>query len=145
MTLLLDTDVLIDIALDCRPYSEHAADLLNALEERPGTAFIAWHTISNFHYLVAPRRGRRDAKSFLVELARFVDVAPTTTESLRYAASLQMADFQDLEAALQVAAAIACQADVIATRNLADYMRSPIPAATPESLRSRQVCPRSPP
>lgn len=131
MIVLLDTDILVDLALDREPYAEHAAALLNVLEGRPGSAFIAWHSVSNFYYLLAPKRGRPGAKAFLMELSRFVEVAPTTTESLRYAARLEMKDFED---ALQVAAAAACGAEVIATRNVRDYVKSPIRAATPGAL-----------
>ena len=131
MIILLDTDILIDVALDRTPHADDAARLLDALEHRPGSAFIAWHTVSNFYYLLAPTRGRSGAKAFLVDLSHFVDVARTTTESLRYAAQLEMTDFED---AMQVAAAAACGADVIATRNVRDYARSPIRAARPGAL-----------
>ena len=128
MIVLLDADVLIDVALERAPFVKAAAALLDALELRPGAAFLAWHTISNFYYLVAPARGRTTARDFLVHLTRFARVAPTTTESVRYAAGLAVTDF---EHALQVAAAAACRADVIATRNIRDYANSPIQAATP--------------
>ena len=131
MIILLDTDILIDLALDRKPFSEPAAGLLDALEQRPGRAFVAWHSLSNFYYMVAPSRGKQEARDFLLDLTRFVDVAPTTTESLLYAGRLELSDFED---ALQVAAAIACRADVIATRNLRDYSRSPVRAAEPQSI-----------
>ncbi len=136
MIVLLDTDILVDVALDREPYAENAAALLDALEHRPGSAFIAWHTVSNFYYLLAPKRGRSGARAFLVDLSRFVEVARTTTESLRYAAQLKMKDFED---AMQVAAEAACEADVIATRNVRDYARSPIRAATPGALLDELV------
>ena len=41
---------------------------------------------------------------------------------------------KDFEDALQVAAAEACGADVIATRNVRDYAKSPVRAATPKAL-----------
>lgn len=131
MIILLDTDVLVDVALDRAPYAEDAASLLDALEHRPGSAFMAWHTISNFYYSLAPTRGGPSTKEFLVELSRFVEVARTTTESLRYAAQLAMKDFED---AMQVAAAAACGAEAIATRNVRDYAKSPIRALRPGSL-----------
>jgi predicted nucleic acid-binding protein len=131
LIVLLDTDILVDVALDREPYAEDAAALLDALEHRPGSALIAWHTISNFYYLLAPKRGRSSTKAFLLDLSRFVEVAKTTTESLRYAAQLKMRDFED---AMQVAAAAACEAQVIATRNVRDYSKSPIRAATPRAL-----------
>ncbi len=116
---------------DRAPYAEDAASLLDALEHRPGSGFMAWHTISNFYYLLAPTRGRSGTRAFLLDLGRFVDVAGTTTESLRCAAQLEMKDFED---AMQVAAAAACGAEAIATRNVRDYAKSPIRAARPGAL-----------
>lgn len=134
MIVLIETDVLIDVALDREPFAEPAARLLDAVEWRPGAAFLAWHSLANFYYLVSPHRGRAGAKEFLLELCRFVEVAPTTTESLRTAGRLDLADFED---ALQVAAALACRAELIATRNLRDYARSPVSAATPSEVAER--------
>lgn len=126
--ILLDTDVLIDLALDRDPHAGPAAELLDLLERRQRRAFVAWHTLSNFYYLVSPIRGKREARDFLVDLTRFVTVAPSDTEGLRFAAALPMEDFED---AMQVAAARACGASFIVTRNTRDYRRSPVPALTP--------------
>lgn len=131
MRVLLDADVLIDVALERDPHAEAAAALLDELERRPGSAFVAWHTIANFYYLVAPARGQRGAREFLLELTDFVDVAPSTVQGVRYAARLPLSDFED---ALQVAAAMACGAEVIVTRNLRDYAKSPVRAAAPQTV-----------
>ena len=85
--------------------------------------------MSNLYYLVAPALGGISARDFIVELTRFVAVAATDTESIRYAAELPMADFED---AMQVAAARACGARYIVTRNVRDYERSPIRAIDPQ-------------
>ena len=84
--------------------------------------------MSNFYYLVTSERGDSDTRDFIAELVRFVAVAPADTAALRYAVSLPMADFED---AMQVAAARACGARHIVTRNVRDFARSPIPALTP--------------
>ena len=131
--ILLDTDVLIDVALDRRPHSDPASELLDRIEHGAEAAFIAWHSVSNLYYLVAPALGGVSARDFIVELTRFVAVAPTGTEGIRHAAGLPMADFED---AMQVAAARACGARRIVTRNVADYERSPIPAVRPEQALS---------
>lgn len=131
--MLLDTDVLIDIALDRRPHSGPATELLDRIEHGRHRAFIAWHTVSNFYYLVVPSRGQAAARDFIVDLIRFVAVAVTDTEAVRYAAGLPLSDFED---ALQVAAARACGTRNIVTRNVKDYRRSPIRAIRPqEALR----------
>ena len=126
--ILLDTDVLIDIALDRNPYSEPASDLLDVIERGAEGACIVWHSISNLYYLVSPAQGGLSARDFIVELIRIVEVAATDTEAVRYAAKLPMSDFED---AMQVAAARACGARYIVTRNIRDYVRSPIPAISP--------------
>ena len=126
--MLLDTDVLVDVALDRIPHSGPSSELLDRIEHGLESASMAWHSVSNFYYLVSPSRGGESTRDFIVDLTRFLAVAPTDTEAVRYAAELPMADFED---ALQVAAARVCGARVIVTRNLRDYQRSPIPAVTP--------------
>lgn len=127
--MLLDTDILIDVALNRRPHSAPARILLNRIESGGGDACIAWHTVSNIYYVVTRETRNRDsALNFILRLARFATVAVTDAESIRYAARLPMSDFED---AMQVAAAVACDADFIVTRNIRDYRQSPIPAITP--------------
>ena len=92
--------------------------------------------------MVSPSQGKHQTKDFLLDLARFVLVAPTTTESLLLAGRLDVKDFED---AMQVAAAVACQASVIATRNIRDYRRSPVRAAEPQAVLSELLSADSPP
>lgn len=126
--MLLDTDILLDVALDRHPHADAAAEIVSRIEQEPKRAFVAWHTLSNLFYLLTPRRGGIDARDFIEHLTRFVVVAPTGTDAIRYASDLPVADFED---AMQVAAAHACGARCIITRNVRDFRRSPIPALTP--------------
>ena len=127
--ILLDTDVLVDIALDRHPHSEPASELLDRIEHGAEAAYISWHSVSNLYYVIAPAVGGVSARDFIIELTRFVAVATTDTEGIRYAAELPMADFED---AMQVAAARACGARHIVTKNVSDYARSPIRAVDPQ-------------
>ena len=132
--MLIDTDVLIDVALDRRPHSDLASEVLDRLENGYRKAFIAWHSVSNFFYMVAPSQGEETARDFIMDLTRFVEVAETGTEAIRYAAALPMTDF---EAAMQVAAADACGARCIVTRNMKHFRRSPITAISPQEALSK--------
>ena len=115
MTLILiDTDVLIDVALDRHPHADPAAELLDRIESGAVDASIAWHSISNFYYIVKPSRGGISTREFIIELTDFVAIATTDTEAVRYAARLPLADFED---AMQVAVARACGAEYIITKN----------------------------
>lgn len=132
--ILLDTDVLLDIALDRDPHVGASGALVDQIERGGRGAFVAWHTLSNLYHLIRPARGEAETRQFLAEVTRFVAVAPTDTESFRYAATLDMADLED---AMQVAAARACGASIIATRNVKHFRHSPIPAQTPAELLER--------
>ncbi|MBI5525682.1 MAG: PIN domain-containing protein [Deltaproteobacteria bacterium] len=134
MTCLLDTDILLDVALNRAPHAEAAARLLDALQRRPGTAFMAWHSASNFYYLVSSGRGKQDAMGFIRDLLAFVGIAPVGTRDLLHAVNLNMSDFED---AMQVASAAACGAGYIVTRNLRHYRRSPIQALSPSEFLAK--------
>ena len=132
--ILIDTDVLIDVALDRQPFADPASELLDRLQTGPKRAFVAWHTLSNFYYLVTPARGGSDVRSFITDLIRFVAVADCGTDAMDFALQLGMTDFED---AMQVAAARACGARFVVTRNARDFHASPIPSVTPtEALES---------
>ena len=125
---LLDTDVLIDVALEREPHFGFSQTLLTRLRQGDGEAFVAWHTVSNLYYNVRRQRDAATARAFTASLLSFAQVAPTGTDDLRYALGLPMSDFED---AMQVAAARACEAQFIVTRNAGDFARSPIPNLTP--------------
>jgi len=132
--VLLETDVLIDLALERHPHVDDASALFDLVERGAARGFVAWHTVSNFFYLVSAKRGASATRRFIDELMQFVDVAPTTTVHLRAASALAFKDFED---AMQVGAALACAAECIATRNVRDFRKSPIPAVSPADLVAR--------
>ena len=97
MKILIDCDVLLDVALKREPYFEHSSMLLDWGERHPGQAAVAWHTISNIFYLC-----KADAARFVSELIEFVEILGADTESMRFALEIGMKDVED---AMQVAVA----------------------------------------
>ena len=114
------------MALEREPFFEVSTAFMDFAEGADEPVCIAWHTVANAHY-IAGREGV-DTRDFILSLLDWVDIAPTDADSVRYAAGLPMTDFKD---ALQVAAARACGARHIVTRNLADFADSPIRAVSP--------------
>lgn len=109
MKVLLDTDILLDIALRRAEFFEDSAAVLRWAESEPGRAAVAWHSLSNISYLLRP-----DARPFLRELLEFVVVPTTGTNAAQRALGFPMRDFED---ALQAAAALSFGAVYIVTRN----------------------------
>ncbi len=128
MNVLFDTDVLIDVALNREPFVEASAKVVDAAERKLFRAFIAWHSISNFYYIVTSASKESDARSFIRELLQFVSISSTTRETSMYALNLKMPDLED---AMQAAAAHSCNAERIITRNIRHYKKSPILAQAP--------------
>lgn len=131
MRILIDTDVLLDLALDRKPHADGAARVIEAVQRGSLSGIVAWHTISNLYYILASFSDRKRALSFIRELAAFVEVAPVDSDTLDIALSLDMRDFED---AMQVSAAMAAGAERIVTRNTRDFRNSPIAAVSPARL-----------
>ena len=127
--MLIDTNVLVDFALDREDFAPVAEELLNRIEQTSTKAFVAWHTIATFYFLVTRETDRATARAFVVRLMSFLTVVTTGHAELDYALSLPMRDFED---AMQVAAAQVADVQYIVTRDIRDFTNSPIPAITPE-------------
>ena len=131
--MLLDTNILLDAALQRHPHYDPAAAILNRLMQQPGRGRVAWHTIATVYYLASRELGDAQSRDFIQTLTNFLTVPPTDSAALRYALALPMRDFED---AMQVAAAHTAGAPYIITRNTRDFADSPIPAIAPaQALR----------
>ena len=128
MKALIDTDVLLDVALAREPHLAQSANVLRWAEAE-GEAAVAWHSLPNCAYLL-----KDSGRVYLDRLLQIVEVAPVTTADALRALTLPMPDVED---AFQAAAALAWSADVVVTRNTADYRRSPVPAMTPAAFLQR--------
>jgi predicted nucleic acid-binding protein len=131
MKIFLDTDILIDVALDRMPFSNDASLLLDKLEMKQADGFIAWHSISNLYYICSSSMQDKKLKEYIRELLIFLSVSETDTKAAIYALGLNVCDFED---AMQISAAISCEADFIVTRNIRDFKHSPIPACLPGEI-----------
>lgn len=129
MRALVDTNVFLDVLLDRKEWVEKSREVLNRLEQRPGSGWISWHTLSNLYYIGRKTAGEQKTRHSLRRILASFEVCPADSRVAATAMELDMADFED---ALQVAAGRAAKADIIITRNTQDFKNSPIPAMSPE-------------
>lgn len=132
MRLLLDINILLDVAFQ-RP-GEASSSSLIALCGAEHEGWLAGHSIGTLSYLIERQASRAHARSFIEGLLGWADVVPTTRADAISALGLPMPDFED---ALQAAAAMACGAQAIITRNGLDFKGSAVPAMTPEVFLAR--------
>jgi hypothetical protein len=118
MRIFVDCDVLVDVGLGRQPFCSASGELLDYLENHKNSGFIAWHSIANFFYLTAKGDNKQQSKNFIAELCSFLQIVAVSNQDLLVALALPFNDFED---AMQCASAIACNADVIVSRNIKDY------------------------
>jgi predicted nucleic acid-binding protein len=131
MRPLLDTNVLLDVAL-MRP-GLHAASgaVLVWCKNHPGAAAVTAHSLATVYYLARRATGPKLAREFIGELVVGFDVAPLGNAEINRALELPVPDFED---AMLAAVAESCAASVIVTRNLSDFRKSPVKAVSPEEF-----------
>lgn len=118
MKLLLDINVVLDALLGRAPWAAEAALLLSRVEAGHAEAYVAGHTITTIHYLLAKQLGVKKAATALSDLLRIVSVVPLADADFQQALVPGIDDFED---AVQAAAALQVGASFIVTRNQKDF------------------------
>ena len=136
--ILIDTDVLIDVLFDRKPFSDHSSGILALCEKKNIRGFVTPVIISNLYYLLRKAASHKETIDKLKYLLRITDVLTMNKDIVIKAL---FSEFKDFEDGLQhYSAMYHGDINVIVTRNLKDYKPGNIAAMTPEIfLRSRQL------
>jgi predicted nucleic acid-binding protein len=129
--ILLDTNVVLDVALARQPFCQAAEMILGASDFRGVHLFITASSATDLYYVLRKEKGRDIGLRFIRRLLEGVDACGVDKGTLIAALS---ADFTDFEDAVQNAAAIDSQVEIIVTRNKADYRTSPLVVLSPEEF-----------
>jgi predicted nucleic acid-binding protein len=128
--VLVGTNVILDVALQRPGLFEGSKRALERCETEAHEMRISWHTLSNLFYILRRDRGAEKTVEFLRHL--LITVAPVGHADALRAIGFELKDFED---ALQLSAAESCRADVILTRNKADFGNPPmISVLTPDEF-----------
>lgn len=131
LKVLFDTNVVLDLLLDRKPFSTAAARLLSEAEAGRLTGCVCATTITTIHYLASKVLGAKKAREDIGRLLSFLEVAAVNRPVIESALGGKMADFEDsvlAEAAKQVGA------NALVTRNARDFKKAGIPVHSPEEL-----------
>ena len=133
MRVILDTNVVLDVLLERRPFSGPAATLFAMAERSAIEAFLCATTITTVDYLLNQSLSRAAAKKALHHLLELFEVAPVNRAVLEEALQSGMPDFED---AVLAFSGNLVGADAVVTRNSKDFRRAPIKALDPKQLIS---------
>ena len=131
MTVLLDTNIMVDVALERQPYFEASQQVLLLIEQGQIEGYISASTFSDLYYIIRRSRGREWTTDFIDWLVTYCQIATVNEAVIRMALTTNFRDFED---AIQYATAVINQLDAIVTRNPQDF-----PVTTPRILTPNQL------
>jgi predicted nucleic acid-binding protein len=129
--VLIDTNVVLDVLLDRRPFSDPAGILFSMVEKGELSGFLGATTVTTIFYLATKVIGRPGARKEVSKLLSLFEVAPVTRAVLDAALKSRISDFED---AVLCEAATHVGADAIVTRDAAGFKASSLPVYSPEEL-----------
>ncbi len=118
MKVLLDTNIIVDDALEREPFWEASEQVLLLVEQRQVEGYVSASTFGDLYYIIRRGRGRDWTLNYLRRLITFCQVA--TVDQIAIAMALAT-NFRDFEDAIQYSTAVVNQLDAIVTRNPQDF------------------------
>ena len=76
LKLLMDTNVLLDVVLERKPWVEDATALLDAVAKHRAEGCVAGHVITTVYYVVEHERNRAVAATAVSDLLQLLTVVP---------------------------------------------------------------------
>ena len=131
MKVLLDSNVILDVALERQPFFGNSETVVSFVEEGQIEGYICASSFSDLYYIIRKDKGRNLAFEFLREIVNFCRVATVDSTTINMALNLNFKDFED---AIQYSTAVLNHLDAIITRNPRDF-----PVATPRIMTPEEL------
>jgi len=131
MKIFTDTNVLLDVLAERKPFYDASVAILNLFEKDQAEGFVSAMSFNNTHYILRKRSGRNKA---LKAMRTLLDTFSVVSLDEKILSRTIDADFKDFEDGIQFFSAMRCDADYLITRNVKDFPHHDIPILTPEEF-----------
>ena len=128
MQLLIDTNIILDIALKREPFYKDSATIFKKIDNKSVFGFVTATTITDIYYIAKKDKGHSIAIDFISNLIQIVDLIGIDKEIVKEALTTNLNDFED---SIQSVASSYNGIDLIITRNTKDFKESKVKAMTP--------------
>ena len=130
--IFLDTNILVDLIADRKPFSKQAIEIFKSTEENKTLLFTSSHSIATAHYLLKKYVEEKELRKIIFNLLEFLNVIPVDIDVLKRGLRSNHKDFED---AIQVLCASSITGiNFIVTRNKKDFKASEILVLTPDEM-----------
>ena len=128
MKVTVDLNVLLDVAQNRLPHFHASEEVVHPIRRGEFAAVLPGHALTTLHYIIEKYAGTPLANQTLDGLLADFSIHQVDKANFQRARSLSMGDFED---AVVAVTAEATGSDFIVTRNVPDFVGSPVPAVTP--------------
>ncbi len=118
MRVLLDTNVILDLALGRAPFFDDAKQIIKSSSPNLYSAYVTSASVTDIHYIASKTIGKTKSLVFLKDLVKTVDFCDSDKQIIYNALHSEFKDFED---AVQYFSALKAQIDIIVTRNEKDF------------------------
>jgi len=135
MSVLIDTNVILEAITGRAPFNENAEKLFLLTAEDKINASITANSVTDIYYLTRKYlHSIEEARIVLWKLFTLFQILDVTGTDCEKALELNMSDYED---ALIATCANRNKVDWIISRNTKDFINSPVPAITPEDFLTK--------
>lgn len=130
--VFLDTNIIVDILADRKPFSRHAIEIFQKAEIGEIQLYTSSHSIATTHYLLKKHHEEKQLREVLTSLIEYFIIIAVDVAILKKGLRSNHKDFED---AIQILCASAIEnIECIITRNKKDFKTSEIPVYTPDEF-----------
>ena len=134
MRLLIDANILLDVLQKREPHYKYSSIIWKLCEAGKAQGFVSVLTFMNLAYILRKELTPEKITDTYKALSLIFTFKDLTQNDVTNAIEMGLKDFED---AVQIQTAQRVGADFIITRNVKDFMKSPVPAYTPVELIQR--------
>lgn len=131
MKVLLDTNIILDVALEREPFFDDSETILWFVEQRQIEGYICASSFGDLYYIIRKAKGRDLALEFLRKLVTLCQVVTVDRDTINMALAVNFRDFED---GIKYSTTVLNKLDVIVTRNSGDF-----PVTNPRILTPQQM------
>ena len=95
MKVLFDTNIILDVLLDRKPFSEYASHLMSKVERSEINGFLCATTVTTIHYLLSKNLDKEKAITSINTIMALFEVASVNRLVIENALESKFTDFED--------------------------------------------------
>ena len=135
MKVLIDTNIVLDVLLNRKPFVEDAVKAFKQAEKGEIEAYITANSVTDLVYILRKTYKLNEIKTHLKEMLQFIKIAGINPSMINSALDNEAPDFED---AVMMECARQSGMGLIITRNKADFKNSDVPCISLEDWIKQQ-------